>query len=65
MALQDNIKAERIKRGITMEELADSIGTTKQLIYKYENGMCQPNATVAVSIAERLGTTVEKLVKGE
>lgn len=65
MAISENIKELRIKLGLTMEQLADSAGIAPPQIAKYESGITVPNAITAVAIAERLGTTVEKLVKGE
>ena len=35
----NRIRAARIARNMTQEELAKRIGTTKQNIYKYENGI--------------------------
>lgn len=64
MAIGENIRIAREKCGLSQERLAELLNVSQVLIYKYENEMCQPNATTAVSIAERLGTTVEKLVKG-
>lgn len=39
MTIGERIKQLRTKKGITQTELADIIGTTKQNIYKYENGV--------------------------
>ena len=65
MALSDNIRAKRIERGMTMEELAESIGTTKQQIYKYEQNLGKPQPERFVVLAKALGTTCEELVKGD
>lgn len=65
MAIGENIKKIREMRGISMTELAESAGITQPQIAKYESGMTVPNAITAVSIAKRLGTTVEQLVKGD
>lgn len=64
MALSDNLKNLREMKGISTTELAECAGIAQQQIVKYEAGMTVPNAIAAVAIAERLGTTVEKLVKG-
>lgn len=37
--LTDNIRKYRIKRGYTLEELAKLIGTTRQNINRYEQGL--------------------------
>lgn len=39
MSIGDNIKALRKENNLTQTELADMLGTTKQNIYKYENGI--------------------------
>lgn len=64
MALSDNLKRIREMKGISTSELADCAGITQPQIVKYESGVTIPNAITAVAIADRLGTTVENLVKG-
>lgn len=39
--LGERIKANRKRLGLSMEELANQIGTTKQTIYKYEKGIVE------------------------
>ena len=39
MTIGERIKSLREEKGITQTELANAIGTTKQNIYKYENGI--------------------------
>lgn len=39
MRVQDRIKAFRIAKGFTQDDVARKIGTTKQTIYKYESGI--------------------------
>ena len=65
MAIGENIKRLRKMRGISMTELAQSANIAAPQIAKYEAGTTVPNAITAVTIAERLGTTVEYLVKGK
>lgn len=62
MAFGENLKKVREMQGVTTAELAESAGIAQPQIAKYESGMNVPNAITAVRIAERLGTTVEKLV---
>ena len=56
------IRDTRIARGMTQEDLARAIGTTKQNIYKYENGVITniPLENVE-SIARALDVTPESL----
>lgn len=65
MAFPDNLKRLREMRGISTAELAESAGITQPQIVKYESGKTLPNVITAVEIAERLGTTVESLVRGD
>ncbi len=65
MAIGDNLKRIREMKGVSTTELAECAGITQPQIVKYENGITVPNAITAVAIAERLGTTVERLVKGD
>lgn len=39
MALKDNIKIKRLEKDMTLEELANKVGTTRQTIQKYESGV--------------------------
>ncbi len=59
----DKIKSLRRERGITLEELAVAIGTSKQTIHRYETGTISnipPEKVVAM--AEALGTTPSELM---
>ena len=64
MSFCENLKKLRESKGVSMAELAEIAGITQPQIAKYESGMTVPNVLVAVAIADRLGTTVEQLVKG-
>lgn len=65
MAISDNLKRLREKKGMSQAELAESVNIAQPQIAKYEAGTAIPNAVSAVAIAEKLGTTVEKLVIGK
>lgn len=65
MAFPENLKKLREMRGISQQELAESAHVVQQMIAKYESGMTMPNVAIGVMLADRLGTTVEKLVKGD
>ncbi|MBR1528661.1 MAG: helix-turn-helix transcriptional regulator [Oscillospiraceae bacterium] len=62
MALAENIKAKRLAKGMTQEELSGMVGVTKMSISRYEQGVTVPELYIALDIAKALGTTVEKLV---
>ena len=65
MALAENLRHLRQQKGLTLEEIAESVDVTKQAMNKYEQGKMIPNGIVLVDIAEKLGVTVEKLVRGK
>ena len=65
MALAENLRHLRELKGLTLEEIAKSADITKQAMNTYEQGKMVPNGIVLVDIAEKLGVTAEKLVKGK
>lgn len=65
MALSENLRTARESKGYSLEDVASRANVERQTIWKYEHEIMIPNAVVAVNIAEALGTTVEKLVKGK
>lgn len=65
MALAENLRHLRKLKGFTLEEIAESADITKQAMNKYEQGKMIPNGIVLVDLAEKLGTTCEKLVRGK
>jgi transcriptional regulator with XRE-family HTH domain len=61
-----NLKAEREKKGISQQKLADLIGTQKSMIQKYEkigvnNEKGFPNALTAKRLADALNITLNDL----
>lgn len=60
------IKALRKKKRMTLLELADAIGTSKQTIHRYENGIISniPHEKIAL-LADALGTTPAALMGWE
>ncbi len=64
--LPNKLKELRRERRMTLEELAERIGTSRQTIHRYENGVISniPPEKV-VSLAEALGTTPAVLMGWE
>ncbi|MBR0040980.1 MAG: helix-turn-helix transcriptional regulator [Oscillospiraceae bacterium] len=62
----DNIRKLRIHRGLSQTELAEAIGESKQLLYKYESGAVTniPIAKIE-AIARALRCSPESLVGWE
>ncbi len=66
MNIGERIKKIRLKKNLTQDELALKINTTKQTIYKYENGIITniPSSKIE-AIANALNTTPEYLMGWE
>lgn len=63
MALEigKQIKALRIQKGITQEELANSIGISYQAVSKWENGVTMPDIQLLPSLSIYFGVTIDEL----
>ena len=59
------IREQRIKMGMTQEELAEKMFTTKMTISHYENDQTDIKGSVIVEIAGILGTTTGYLLSNE
>lgn len=57
----NTLKRIRFERGMTQEELAQFLGTSKQNISRYENGEVSPKISTAAKMAERLGISIAQL----
>ena len=58
----ENIKAARIAAGLTQEELAKKVNTTKSAISRYEQGKREPSLATLTKIAVSLETRFEDIV---
>ena len=47
-----NLKKLRLERGLSQQKLADILHITQQSIYKYENGLAEPNIELLKNIAD-------------
>jgi transcriptional regulator with XRE-family HTH domain len=61
--LGERIKAARIKSGMTQEQLAAVLDTTKAAVSRYEAGKREPNLHQLSKIAIATKTTVSELVE--
>lgn len=52
--IAERIRQARLAAGFTQEQLADTVGMTKQVISKYENGKSEPNASAIMKLARAL-----------
>lgn len=57
----ENMKIIREKRNMTLEEMADFLGTTKQALSRYERGERTPKITLAAKFADLLDVPLEDL----
>ena len=60
--LGDQLKAERIKAGITQQELAERIGTKKSYISRVENGHTDVQLSTLYKLFQGLGRKVSVVV---
>lgn len=61
MTIQNNIKELRIKKNVTQEQLADSVGVSRQTIVAIEKGNYIPSLLLAINLARFFDISVEKL----
>ena len=55
------LKAIRLERGMSQDEMAKLLGTTKQVISHYEIGKRSPKISIALKYAQILGIAMEEL----
>ena len=55
----------RCRLNMEPKEFAEFVGISKNTIYNYESGRCMPNLYTAMLIAERLGTSLDALLRGD
>ena len=61
MNIGNKIKQLRKQRGITQEQLANSIGISFQAVSKWENGIALPDITLAPILARYFGISMDEL----
>ena len=64
-AFADKFKRFRASKGYTLEELAAILGTTKQVLSRYENGQRVPKITVVAEYAAKLDIPLTQLLPDE
>ena len=58
----DILRKIRIEKDISQEELATLLGTTKQVISRYENNQRSPKVSIVADYAEKLGIPISDLI---
>ena len=61
MNIGNKIKELRKQRGVTQEQLADSIGISFQAVSKWENNIALPDITLATALARYFGVSMDEL----
>ncbi len=57
--MENNLRVLRAMKRITQEDLAASLGVTRQTIHAIENGKYNPSLELAFKIAKFFETTIE------
>ena len=65
--MREYLKAMRSERGLTLQNIADKLGITKQYYQLIENGERQQNMdiTLACKIADVMGVSLTDIVENE
>jgi putative transcriptional regulator len=59
--MENKIKIERQKAGITQQKLGEEVGASRQLISLIEKGKAVPNTNLAVRIAKFFKKKLEEI----
>lgn len=59
--LGNRLREARTEEGLTQLELAQRVGVSRKTINTVENSVFTPSTTLALSLAQALGRTVEQL----
>ena len=62
MGIAENILATRQAMRLTQEQLAETVGVSRQTVAKWESGETSPDLEHAASLATALDTTLDALV---
>lgn len=65
MELAHQIRRLRTERGLSQDELAQSIFVSRQTISNWENDKTYPDVQSLLLLSEHFGTTVDELIKGD
>ena len=61
----DKLKQIRIERGLSQEDIAKILGTSKQVISRYEKNQRTPKITVALEYIRKLNISMDYFFKEE
>ncbi len=61
MELGNQIKALRLRKGVTQEALAEHLGVTSQAVSKWERGSASPDISLLPQLSAYFGVTIDEL----
>lgn len=61
MEIGNQIKAMRLRRGITQEQMANHFGVTPQAVSKWERGVATPDISLLPDLSAYFGVTIDEL----
>lgn len=59
--MKNKVKEYRLKKGYSVRELAEIIGTSNESVYKYEKGVRTPSPKKMIKLSEVFGESVDVL----
>jgi transcriptional regulator with XRE-family HTH domain len=62
MEFSSNLKQLRIQHKLTLQDMGDLLGVSRQAYTKYENGEAEPNYENLIKIADQFNVTVDFLL---
>ena len=65
MTLGQMIQALRREKGMLQDELADTLGVSRQSVSKWETDAAVPELDKLLRLADLFGVTLDELVRGE
>lgn len=65
MMIADKIKDARTKKEYTQEQVAESLGVSRQTISNWENGKSLPDIISIIKMSELYDISLDELVKGD
>lgn len=64
MTFSEELKRLRKIKNLTQAGLATLVGSTREKIQKYENGVSEPPLAMVIKLADIFGVCVDQLIRG-
>jgi transcriptional regulator with XRE-family HTH domain len=61
----EKIRKYRLDRGLTQAGLAEMLGSTREKIQKYENGVNEPSFEMVIKLADTFQVCVDQLLRNK